>query len=150
MARRCLFVLNGPNLNLLGKREPAIYGHAGLDAVEAACRQAGDAAGFAIEFRQSNHEGVLVDWIHEAMDQASGIVLNAGALTHTSIALLDALKAVGLPAIEVHLSNVFQREGFRHHSYPALAARGVIAGFGIASYVLAIQAMTHLIPAPEA
>jgi 3-dehydroquinate dehydratase-2 len=140
-AKPAIYVLNGPNLNLLGVREPAIYGATTLGDVEALARRHADTHGFELVFRQSNHEGQLIDWIHEARGRAVGIVLNAGALTHTSIALMDALKGVGLPAIEVHLSNVFQRESFRHHSYPALAARAVIAGLGAHGYGLAIDAL---------
>ncbi|TAD91681.1 MAG: type II 3-dehydroquinate dehydratase [Alphaproteobacteria bacterium] len=136
-----IYVLNGPNLNLLGLREPQIYGHVTLADVEALCHQRALGLGVAVSFRQSNHEGVLVDWIHEARTEAAGIVLNAGAYTHTSIAIMDALRGTGVPAIEVHLSNVFQREAFRHHSYPALACVGVIAGLGPMGYELALEAL---------
>jgi 3-dehydroquinate dehydratase-2 len=136
-----LFILNGPNLNLLGKREPGIYGAAGLAEVESRCRD--HAAGFQVEFRQTNSEGMLVDWIQEA-SQSAGIILNAGAFTHTSIAVHDALRAVEAPVIEVHLSNVFARESFRHHSYVSPVANGVICGFGVNSYILAIDAIIGL------
>ncbi|MCC7272677.1 MAG: type II 3-dehydroquinate dehydratase [Alphaproteobacteria bacterium] len=136
-----ILILNGPNLNLLGVREPALYGSDTLGDVEEACRERAGLLGVDIDFRQSNHEGVLIDWIQEARGTAAGIVLNAGALTHTSVAIHDALKASDLPVIEVHLSNVFRREPFRHHSYISSVAVGVICGFGVASYVLAVEAM---------
>lgn len=142
-----VFVLNGPNLNLLGLREPAIYGAATLEDVEARCRAHAATLGLDIEFRQSNIEGELVNWIHEARDRACGIAINAGAYTHTSVALHDALKAADLPSVEVHLSNVHKREAFRHHSYLAPAVNGVICGFGIESYVLALSAIHSLINA---
>ena len=142
-----VFILNGPNLNLLGVREPATYGYDTLADVEQRCLARGRALDLTIEFRQSNHEGELVGWIHEAGDGAAGIILNGGALTHTSVALLDALRAVQLPAIEVHLSNIHRREEFRRHSYPAQAAIGIIAGFGPQSYALALVAMANLIAA---
>jgi 3-dehydroquinate dehydratase II len=140
-----VFVLNGPNLNLLGVREPAIYGRDTLGDIEARCRSRGATLGLEIDFRQTNHEGQLVDWIQEARLSAAGIVLNAGALTHTSIALLDALSAADLPVIEVHLSNIFRRERFRHHSYVSLAATGVICGLGARGYELALEAVAGLI-----
>jgi 3-dehydroquinate dehydratase-2 len=147
VAQPLVFILNGPNLNLLGRREPEIYGHDTLAAIEELCRRTGETLALTVDFRQSNHEGELVDWIHEAGETADGIILNGGALTHTSVALLDALKGVGLPAIEVHLSNIHRREEFRRHSYPAQAAVGIIAGFGPQSYALALVAMTNLIRA---
>jgi 3-dehydroquinate dehydratase II len=140
-----VFVLNGPNLNLLGVREPAVYGRGSLADIEERCRARAAPLGLDIEFRQTNHEGQLVDWIQEARQAAQGIVLNAGALTHTSVAVLDALSAVGLPVIEVHLSNIFRREQFRHHSYVSLAAAGVICGLGAHGYELALDAIAHLI-----
>ena len=140
-----IFVLNGPNLNLLGVREPATYGYDTLADVEQRCIARGDALDLTIEFRQTNHEGQLVDWIQEARDSADGIVFNAGALTHTSVAILDALNAAELPVIEVHLSNIFRREEFRHHSYVSRAATGVICGFGLKGYVLALDAMAKLV-----
>jgi 3-dehydroquinate dehydratase-2 len=140
-----VFVLNGPNLNLLGARDPAIYGLDTLADIEARCLARAEALDLLIDFRQSNHEGQLVDWIQEARESADGIVLNAGALTHTSVAILDALLASGLPIVEVHLSNIFRREGFRHHSYVSLAASGVICGLGAQGYELALDAIATLI-----
>jgi 3-dehydroquinate dehydratase-2 len=142
-----VFILNGPNLNLLGLREPAVYGSATLKDIEARCRQHAAALGLGVDFRQSNAEGELVTWIHEAREKASGIALNAGAYTHTSVALHDALKAVDLPAVELHLSNVHKREAFRHHSFIAPAVTGVICGFGPESYVLALSALHSIITA---
>lgn len=139
-----LFVLNGPNLNALGKREPGIYGGHTLADIEALCRAEGERLGFAIDFRQTNHEGVLVDWIHEAGDTAAGIAINAGAYTHTSIALHDAIRAIRIPVVELHLSNVHAREEFRHKSMIAPAVKGVICGFGEHSYLLALQALKSL------
>lgn len=140
-----VFVLNGPNLNLLGLREPGVYGTTTLADVEASVRTAGEKVGLAIDFRQSNHEGVLVDWIHEAREKASGIVINPGAYTHTSVALHDAIKAVGLPVIEVHISNIFARESFRHHSYVSPVAAGVLCGFGPEGYVLGVEALARIL-----
>jgi 3-dehydroquinate dehydratase II len=142
---RTIFVLNGPNLNLLGVREPSVYGHDTLADIEERCLARASALDLQIDFRQSNHEGQLVDWIQEARESADGIILNAGALTHTSVALLDALTAAGLPMIEVHLSNIFRRESFRHHSYVSLAADGVICGLGPQGYELALDAVASLI-----
>lgn len=137
-----VYVLNGPNLNLLGVREPSIYGGLNLAGIEAQSRSRGASLGLDIEFRQTNHEGVLIDWIHEAFDRkAGGIVINPGALTHTSIGLHDAIRAVGLPVVEVHLSNVFAREAFRHHSFVSPVATGVICGFGPKGYDLALEAI---------
>lgn len=142
---RAVYVLNGPNLNLLGLRQPEIYGRDTLADVEGLCRKAGDRLGLGIVFRQSNHEGDLVDWIHEARTKAAGIVINAGAYTHTSVALLDALNAAEKPVVEVHLSNVYRRESFRHHSYISMAAKGVICGFGPKGYVLALEALAEIV-----
>jgi 3-dehydroquinate dehydratase-2 len=142
-----IFILNGPNLNLLGVREPATYGYDTLADVEQRCLVRARALDLAIEFRQTNHEGQLVDWIHEAREAADGIVINAGALTHTSVAILDALNAADLPVIEVHLSNIFRREAFRHHSYVSFAARGVICGLGPHGYELALEALASVIEA---
>jgi 3-dehydroquinate dehydratase-2 len=141
-----VYVLNGPNLNLLGTREPEIYGRTTLKDVEAMCHDAGRRHGFSIVFRQSNHEGALVDWIQEArQQQASGIVINPAAYTHTSVAILDALLASGIPAIEVHISNVHARDAFRRHSYISPAARAVICGFGVNGYVLAIDGLAAML-----
>jgi 3-dehydroquinate dehydratase-2 len=140
-----VFVLNGPNLNLLGVRDPSIYGRDTLGDIEERCTARAAALGLEIDFRQTNHEGQLVDWIQEARESADGIILNAGALTHTSVALLDALSAAELPVIEVHLSNIFRRESFRHHSYVSLAANGVICGLGAQGYELALDAVASLI-----
>jgi 3-dehydroquinate dehydratase-2 len=136
-----VLVLNGPNLNMLGKREPGVYGSKTLAEIEVETKAAGEQLGLAVDFRQSNHEGMLIDWIHEALGRFRGIVINPGAYTHTSIALHDAIRAVGLPTIELHLSNVFAREDFRHHSYVSPVAAGVICGFGAAGYGLALQAL---------
>jgi 3-dehydroquinate dehydratase-2 len=138
-----IFILNGPNLNLLGTREPGVYGNATLQDVETLCRTTAKSHGFEIDFRQSNVEGELVNWIHEARGKASGIIINAGAYTHTSVALHDALKAVDLPSVEVHLSNIYKREPFRHHSYLSAAVLGCICGFGPASYELAITGLAR-------
>jgi 3-dehydroquinate dehydratase-2 len=142
-----ILILNGPNLNMLGTREPQIYGSETLADVEALCRAEGARLDLEIDFRQSNHEGELVTWIQQARGLRSAILLNAGAYTHTSVAILDALTAVELPVIEVHLSNIFRREPFRHHSYVSMAARGVICGLGSHGYVLALQAVDRLIRA---
>jgi 3-dehydroquinate dehydratase-2 len=140
-----VFILNGPNLNLLGVRDPAQYGHDTLGDIEERCLARGTALGLTIDFRQTNHEGVLVDWIQEARQAADGIILNAGALTHTSVAVFDALAAADLPVVEVHLSNIFRRERFRHHSYVSLAANGVICGLGAQGYELALDAVARLV-----
>lgn len=137
-------ILNGPNLNLLGRRQPEIYGRETLADVEAACTALADELGVALRFRQSNHEGQLIDWIHEARESAAGIVINPGAFTHTSVAILDALKVFDGPVIEVHISNVHQRESFRHHSYVSLRADGVIAGCGTQGYQLALRRVAAL------
>ena len=142
-------VLNGPNLNLLGTREPAVYGSQTLDDVQALCAHACNAHGFALDFRQTNHEGKLVDWLHEAGQlQAAGTlaggVLNAGAYTHTSVALHDAIKGTGITLIELHISNVHAREAFRHHSYISPAAKAVMAGFGVNGYALAIAGLAGM------
>lgn len=147
MAGATILVLNGPNLNLLGVREPATYGRETLADIEEACLERAADLGLAVDFRQSNHEGQLVDWIQEARETADGIVINAAALTHTSVAILDALKAAELPVVEVHLSNIHRREAFRHHSYVSQAADGVICGFGSHGYLLALEAVARLIAA---
>ncbi|MGN6305506.1 MAG: type II 3-dehydroquinate dehydratase [Mesorhizobium sp.] len=139
---KTVFVLNGPNLNMLGKREPSIYGTQTLDDIAADCRKAGEELGLAIDFRQSNHEGDLVSWVQEASGAAAGIVLNAGAYTHTSIAIHDAIRsAAPVPVVEVHLSNIHAREPFRHVSMVAPHALGMICGFGPLGYRLALQAL---------
>lgn len=138
-----VLILNGPNLNLLGKREPEIYGRQTLADIESDCREQAAALGLAIDFRQSNHEGVLIDAIHEAREQAAGIIINPAALTHTSIAIYDALKTFAGPIVEVHLSNIHQREAFRHLSYVSLVAKAVIAGCGAHGYLLALEAMAR-------
>jgi len=145
---KTVYVLNGPNLNLLGTREPAIYGASTLADVQAVCEQACARHGLALAFHQSNHEGVLVDWIHEAgrlhaQGRLAGLILNAAAYTHTSVALLDAVKGTGVPLVELHISNVHARESFRHHSYLSAAARAVMCGFGVAGYGLAIDAVAQ-------
>jgi 3-dehydroquinate dehydratase-2 len=136
-----VFVLNGPNLNMLGKREPDIYGATTLPEIEAACRNAAKALDLEVDFRQTNQEGVLVDWLQEAAEKAKGVIVNPGAYTHTSVALRDAVKGAGVPVIEVHLSNIFARESFRHHSHVSPVAVGVICGFGPKGYLLALEAM---------
>jgi 3-dehydroquinate dehydratase-2 len=138
-------ILNGPNLNLLGTREPHIYGRETLADVEVACRRLAAEFGLSLRFRQSNAEFELIDWIHEARDSAVGIIINPGAFTHTSIAIMDALNACTCPILEVHISNVHRRESFRHHSYVSLAATGVLAGFGTHGYQLAVRHVAHLL-----
>ncbi len=142
-----IYVLNGPNLNLLGKRQPEIYGHETLADVERDCVALARELGHGIRFLQSNWEGQIVDWIHEARDQGSGVVINPAALTHTSVAVLDALNAFEGPVIEVHISNVHKRESFRHHSYVSLRADGVIAGLGTEGYRLALRRVASLLAA---
>src|SRR5476649_1352160 len=147
MADPVILVLNWPNLNMLGVRQPEIFVRATLGDIETACREAAAELGLQLDFRQSNSEGELVHWIHEARDNADGIVINAGALTHTSIALLDALLICELPVIEVHLSNIYKREEFRHHSYISAVAVGVICGMGTHGYRLALEHFAHLLKA---
>jgi 3-dehydroquinate dehydratase-2 len=139
-----IFVLNGPNLNLLGVREPHIYGHETLDDVRARCEVRAAALGLEVVFRQTNHEGELIDWVQSARTEACGLVLNPAGYGHTSVALLDALKSLSIPVVECHLSNPAARESFRHHSYVSLAATGVVCGFGPAGYELAIEAVHGL------
>ena len=136
-----VWVLNGPNLNLLGEREPDTYGGESLADIEKRCLKAAKQAKLGLEFRQTNHEGELVSWIQEARESASGLAINAGAYTHTSVAVHDALRLLAIPIVEVHLSNIFAREEFRHQSYVSAAATGVICGFGGDSYLLALQAL---------
>ncbi len=139
-----VYVLNGPNLNLLGQREPHLYGHETLADVEAQCRAVCDNQGLEQRFHQSNREYEIIDWIHEARDNAFGIIINAAAFTHTSVAILDALTAFEGPVLEVHVSNIHKREAFRHFSYVSQRAEGMIAGFGIQGYALAMQRMGKL------
>ncbi len=142
---RLIYVLNGPNLNLLGKRQPHIYGHETLADVAAQCRQTASALGLEITFHQSNREYELIDWIHQARETAGGMVINPAAFTHTSVAILDALNTCEFPIIEVHISNVHKREAFRHHSYVSGVASGVIAGFGTQGYTLALERLARLL-----
>jgi 3-dehydroquinate dehydratase II len=144
---RIVYVLNGPNLNLLGKREPHLYGHETLADVERNCRTLSAELGLEIRFHQTNREYELLDWIHEARDTAAAIVINPAAFTHTSVAILDALNACACPVFEVHISNVHKREAFRHHSYVSLRADGVMAGFGVQGYELALRRVAHLLEA---
>ena len=139
-----LAVLNGPNLNLLGTREPGLYGRETLGDIEQRCRARAEKLGFSIVFRQTNAEGDLVDWIQEAAREASAILINAAAYTHTSVAIHDALKATDLPVVEVHLSNIYMREPFRHHSFVSPIARAVICGFGALGYELALEGLSDL------
>ena len=140
-----ILILNGPNLNMLGVREPEIYGSETLADIEAACAKHAKSLGLRLTFRQSNNEGELVTWIQDARQSEAAVIINAGALTHTSVALLDALKTLDMPVIELHLSNVFAREAFRHHSYISLAASGLICGFGAHGYLLALDAVNRLL-----
>lgn len=141
---KIIYVLNGPNLNALGKREPGIYGGKTLADIETDCKAVGSELGFSVDFRQSNHEGVLVDWLHEAGDKAAGVAINPGAYGHTSIALHDAIRAISIPVVEVHISNIHAREEFRHKSMIAPAAKGMICGFGPHSYILALHALKNI------
>jgi 3-dehydroquinate dehydratase-2 len=142
---RLVYVLNGPNLNLLGKRQPHIYGHETLADVERDCRALANELNLGLRFLQSNREYEIIDWIHEAREAAGGIVINPAAFTHTSVAILDALNTFDEPVIEVHISNVHKREEFRHHSFVSLRADGVIAGLGTQGYLLALRRIAHLI-----
>ena len=147
---RLVYVLNGPNLNLLGKRQPHIYGHETLADVEKDCRAVAKELKLELRFHQSNREYEIIDWIHEARETAGGIVINPAAFTHTSVAILDALSACDFPIVEVHISNVHKREAFRQHSYISGVASGIIAGFGTQGYSLAIRRMARLIDDREA
>jgi len=140
-----ILILNGPNLNMLGVRETAIYGSDSLADIERACGRRAKALGISLDFRQTNHEGELVTWVQQARTAAAGIIINPGAYGHTSIALLDALRMTDKPVIELHLSNIHRRESFRHHTYTSQAATGIICGFGAHGYVLALEAMAELI-----
>ncbi len=144
---KLIYILNGPNLNLLGKRQPEIYGHDTLDDVARNCTAVGKQTGLEVKLLQSNWEGQIVDWIHEARELAAGIIINPAALTHTSVAVLDALNTFDGPVIEVHISQVHKRESFRHHSYVSLRADAVMAGFGIEGYALAMRRMGSLLSA---
>jgi len=143
---RPVFILNGPNLNLLGKRQPDIYGRETLADVERDCRSLADELGLSLRFHQSNAEHALIDWIHEARETAVGLIINAGAYTHTSIAILDALSTCEFPVMEVHISNIHKRDAFRHHSYVSLRADGVIVGCGTQGYRLALRRIGELMP----
>jgi len=145
MSRKPIFILNGPNLNLLGKRQPEIYGHDTLDDVERNCAAVAAEKGFAVQLFQSNYEGGIVELIHRAREEACAIVINPGAYTHTSIAILDALNAFEGPVFECHISNVHKRESFRHHSYVSLRADGVMAGFGVEGYALCVRRVCSLL-----
>lgn len=145
MTNPIVLIINGPNLNMLGKRQPEVYGQETLADIEQACRAHALSLGLDVEFRQSNHEGDLVDWIQDARERCAGIVLNAGAYTHTSVAILDALLSAEVTCIEVHLSNIHQRDEFRHRSYVAKAAKGMICGLGSQGYLLALDALARLI-----
>lgn len=138
-------IFNGPNLNMLGTRQPELYGRETLSDIESLCHGHAATLGLTVEFRQSNHEGELVTWIQGTRGRAAGLILNAGAYTHTSVAILDALLAAEVPTVEVHLSNIHQRDSFRHHSYVAQAAKGMICGFGSHGYILALDALARLI-----
>jgi len=145
-----VYVLNGPNLNLLGKRQPHIYGSETLADVERDCRKLAEELGLSLRFHQSNREYEIIDWIHEARETAAGIVINPAAFTHTSVAILDALNTFDGPVIECHISNVHKRESFRHHSYVSLRADGVIAGFGTQGYLLSLRRVAKLAEAAKA
>jgi 3-dehydroquinate dehydratase II len=142
---RLVYVLNGPNLNLLGKRQPQIYGHETLADVEASCREVAAELRLELRFHQSNREYEIIDWIHEARETAGGLAINPGAFTHTSVAILDALNACEFPVLEVHISNIHKRETFRHHSYVSLRADGIIAGFGTQGYTRALRRLGRLL-----
>jgi len=144
-AHKTLFILNGPNLNLLGTREPETYGNTTLAEIEEDTAAKAEALGFNSDFRQTNLEGTLVDWIQEAEKSAAGVIINAAAYTHTSVAIHDAIAAISKPVIEVHLSNIFAREAYRHHSYVSDVAAGVICGFGAHGYMLAIDALASML-----
>ena len=144
---KTIFILNGPNLNLLGTREPGLYGRETLADIERGCGERAKDLGFEVSFRQSNREGQLIDWIHEARQKAVGIIINPAGYSHTSVAILDALLAADKPVIEVHLTNIHRREPFRHHSFVSRAAQGVICGLGPKGYVMAVEAMADMVTA---
>ena len=149
MAPPLIVVLNGPNINMLGLREPAKYGHATLDDLEALCAETAEELGLAIDFRQTNGEGELITWVQECRGRAAGIVINPAGYTHTSVALMDALLAVELPVVEVHITNIHRREAFRHLSYVSRAAVGVICGLGVGGYALGLRAIAGIIGQDE-
>jgi len=140
-----LFILNGPNLNLLGLRQPEIYGSETLFSIQQNCEKVAKASGYTLDFRQTNHEGVLVDWVQEAREKAKGLIINGAGLTHTSVSLLDALLMLSIPIIEVHLSLITNREPFRHHSFITPASKGLVAGFGASGYTLALRALIEMV-----
>jgi 3-dehydroquinate dehydratase-2 len=140
-----ILILNGPNLNMLGTREPGIYGMTSLKDIERQCTEKGDELNLDVDFRQSNHEGELIEWIQKSSGEVSGIIINPASYSHTSIGIADALSAVSLPVIEVHISNIFAREAFRHHSYVSPIAAGIICGLGPNGYILALNALRELI-----
>ena len=140
-----LFILNGPSLNLLGLRQPEIYGHETLSSIQENCEKVAKASGYTLDFRQTNHEGILVDWVQEAKEKAKGLIINGAGLTHTSVSLLDALLMLSIPIIEVHLSLTTKREPFRHHSFITPAAKGLVAGFGASGYTLALRALIEMV-----
>ena len=144
---RMIFMLNGPNLNLLGKRQPELYGNETLHDIARDCDLSADQLGLTLTHLQSNHEGQLIDWIHQAREDAEGIIMNPGAFSHSSIAILDALNTFDGPILEVHISNIHKRESFRHHSYVSLRAEGLIAGFGSDGYQIAVEHMAKLLTA---
>jgi 3-dehydroquinate dehydratase II len=144
-----IYVLNGPNLNLLGQREPHIYGRETLADVHRRTQDRAARLGLEVDFRQSNHEGVLIDWVQEAREKAAGLIINAGGLTHTSVALMDAVLASEIPAVEVHLSNLYKREDFRQHSYISRVATGMICGLGPKGYELALEALAERLQSDE-
>ena len=140
-----ILILNGPNLNMLGVRQPDVYGRETLANIEAACAACADRLGLAIDFRQSNSEGELIGWIQAARETMAGVIINAAALTHTSVGILDALTMLDVPIVEVHLSNIYKRESFRHHSFVSPIATGVLAGFGSRGYLMALDAMAEIL-----
>lgn len=148
MAHKIL-ILNGPNLNMLGTREPDIYGSQTLADIEALCVERAGGLGLSVDFRQSNSESEMVDWVQQSREDCAGLIVNAGALTHTSVALLDALLSVALPVVEVHLSNIHRRESFRQHSYVSQASQGMICGFGGQGYELALEAVARIVDRPD-
>jgi len=139
-----IVILNGPNLNMLGSREPGVYGSETLEDIQKLCEKTAASLSIKVDFRQSNHEGELVTWIQEAGNKARGLIINPAGFGHTSVALMDALLSIQIPSLEVHLSNIYKREEFRHHTYSSRAVKGVISGFGSFSYVLAIQALNNI------